>query len=204
MAGGGSSTHGGRSLSHEPMSPVPARRGGRSLDPPLCDELVQPPTDLADGHAGPLGELAHRHLARLAENRHDECLARTSAPMSGTPAPPVRLGAPEDDTEVVHRRAELRRLEPAVCHLPHHERDPRAVPLGRGAAFGQRRERHEPHDGGVSTAGAAVREILPRLPPEAARVRDLNAVVKDVDGDRLPVRLSLTVLVMNVSDGTSL
>ena len=73
------------------------------------------------------------------------------------------------------------------AHGIDHHRDARAIALSRRTcAIRQRDNRHELHKRRVTASGAAVKQVLASLSPvKAARIRHLDTIVKDVDGNRL-------------------
>ena len=73
------------------------------------------------------------------------------------------------------------------AHGIEHHRDARAIALSRRTcAIRQRDNRHEFHERRVTASGAAVKQVLASLSPvKAARIRHLDTIVKDVDGNRL-------------------
>lgn len=73
------------------------------------------------------------------------------------------------------------------AHGIDHHRDARAIALSRRTcAIRQRDNRHELHKRRVTASGAAVKQVLASLSPvKAARIRHLDTIIKDVDGNRL-------------------
>ena len=99
----------------------------------------------------------------------------------------LNLRSVEDNLKPVETGAKQWLGQTLRTHGIEHHRDARVIALSRRAcAIRQRDNRHEFHERRVTTSGAAVKQVLASLSPvKAARIRHLDTVVKDVDGNRL-------------------
>ena len=74
------------------------------------------------------------------------------------------------------------------AHGVDHHRNARAIALSRRTcAIRQRDNRHQFHERRIAASGATVKQVLASLSSvKAARVRHLDAIVENVNGNRLP------------------